>query len=393
MTALRAAVVFDCLFPATTGGGERVYRRLVEELGQHAVAVDYLTRDFGAVSTPGFDVVPVWNGDIYNQEGGRTTSSALHFSRGVYRHLRTHRSDYDIVVASALPVLTVLAAALALRGTRTYLVVDWLEVWTWRKWRSYSSALTGTVAFVLQFLGARVGDLHTVNSSFTARRLQRYRRGAAPVVLGLVDLVDPVAGDNTSQSGQVDVAERSAAPILLFVGRHIADKRIDRLPAALAVLRRTRPDVTLIVAGAGPETARFEAAVQNAGVSDSVQIVGRVSDEQLVDLMGSAAVLVNPSAREGFGLVVAEAAAHGTPSVVVAGEDNAAVDLIAEGINGYVADSVEAAALASAVDRALEGGAALRQSTHEWFARERVSRSLAGSVEEILARFREHSGS
>ncbi|PRY68910.1 glycosyltransferase involved in cell wall biosynthesis [Glaciihabitans tibetensis] len=407
MAEPRAAIIFDCLFPATTGGGERVYRRIAEEFVQRHIVVDYLTRDLGDVPTPGFTVVPVWNGDIYDESGARTTSSALYFARGVYRHLRAYRGEYDIVVASALPVLTVLAAALALRGSRSFLVVDWLEVWTLRKWRSYSGALTGSLAFLLQVAGARVGDLHTVNSTFTARRLQRHRRGAAPVVLGLVDLVDPApaAAMSPSPSGETpdrvaraavipeesdqgDVAAGGLAPFLLFVGRHIADKRIDTLPAALAELHRSRPDVTLVVAGSGPETARLEAAVRRAGVGDSVHLVGRVSDERLAELTSSAAVLVNPSAREGFGLVVAEAAAYGTPSIVVAGEDNAAVDLIVEGVNGFVAASVEPAELARAVARALDGGEALRGSTAAWFARERVSRSLAVSVDEILARHR-----
>jgi glycosyltransferase involved in cell wall biosynthesis len=375
MTAGRAAVIFDCLFPATTGGGERVYRRIAEELTDRDLAVDYVTRALDPVPTPGFSVVPVWNGDIYNADGGRTTSSALQFARGVYRHLRGQRDQYDLVVASALPVLTVLAAALALRGSRTFLVVDWLEVWSWRKWRSYSGALTGTLAFVLQVLGARVGNLHTVNSGFTAERLQRYRRTPAPLVLGLVDLVEPVALLEPVQLESAPAHKR--APMVLFVGRHIADKRIDRLPAAIALLLRTRPDVTLVVAGSGPETATLERAVAEAGVAGSVQLVGRVSDARLAELMGTAAVLVNPSAREGFGLVVAEAAAYGTPSVVVAGEDNAAVDLIDEGINGFVA-----------LERALDSGTALQASTRSWFARERLSRSLGGSVDEILARYR-----
>ncbi len=43
------------------------------------------------------------------------------------------------------------------------------------------------------------------------------------------------------------------------------------------------------------------------------------------------------SRREGYGLVVVEAAARATPSVVVAGEDNAATELIEEGVNGTIA--------------------------------------------------------
>ena len=44
-----------------------------------------------------------------------------------------------------------------------------------------------------------------------------------------------------------------------------------------------------------------------------------------------------PSRREGYGLVVVEACAAGTPSVVVADPDNAATELIEEGVNGFVA--------------------------------------------------------
>ena len=46
-----------------------------------------------------------------------------------------------------------------------------------------------------------------------------------------------------------------------------------------------------------------------------------------------------PSSREGYGLVVVEASARGVPSVVVAGGDNAATELIAPGENGLVAPS------------------------------------------------------
>ena len=47
--------------------------------------------------------------------------------------------------------------------------------------------------------------------------------------------------------------------------------------------------------------------------------------------------MLSTSRREGYGLVVVEAAARATPSIVVAGEDNAAVELIEEGVNGFVA--------------------------------------------------------
>ena len=73
------------------------------------------------------------------------------------------------------------------------------------------------------------------------------------------------------------------------------------------------------------------------------------------------------SRREGYGLVVVEAAARGTPSIVVAGEDNAATELIEEGVNGFVAAGAEPAQIAEAIVRVHAAGGALRESTARWF--------------------------
>ena len=62
------------------------------------------------------------------------------------------------------------------------------------------------------------------------------------------------------------------------------------------------------------------------------------TDTETVDAeMRRATCMLLTSQREGYGMVVVEAAAQGTPSVVVAGEDNAATELIEEGVNGTIA--------------------------------------------------------
>lgn len=384
MSEPRVAIAYDCLFPVDTGGGERVYRRLAELLAERGGSVDYVTRrgrDAGL--NAGFSVVGVWSGEIADPAGTRITSSAIAFALALFRHFVRHRDAYDLVIVAALPVLNVFAVRLALLGTRTVLATDWLEVWEWRKWRAYSGLVVGTIAFVLQSLGVHVGRIQTVNSAFTRARLMRYRRRADPVVLGLVDLVGEGADASTTLA---------SPPTALFVGRHIADKRLDALPAALAAARATIPELEAVVAGMGPETDAARRAADAAAVADVVRFVGRVGDAELDDLLANSAVLVNPSAREGFGLVVAEAAAHGTPSVVVAGEDNAAAELVVDGENGFVAASVAPEVLGDAIVRAVLGGEDLRRSTASWFARERLERSLDRSVDEIIERWRTVSG-
>ncbi len=374
MMSPRVAVVYDCFFPLTTGGGERVYRRISELLVDRGATVDYLTRSLwtGNAPEPGFTVDGIWAGEIHDAAGTRSSSSAVAFALATYRRLRGSRHDYDIVIASALPVLTLIAAKLAVRGSRAWLVADWLEVWTWQQWRRYAGPVTGTVAYLLQSIGARCAELDTANSLFTARRLARY--GKNPLVLGLVDV-----------GGAAVVVPVAAAvpPYILFAGRHIADKRIVALPGALAHARRAIPGLRLVVAGTGPETPALQRELDRTGMAEFAEVVGRIDDERLAALIASAAAVVTPSLREGFGLVVAEAAAAGVPSVVVAGEGNAAVELIEEGRNGAVARSVSAEDLGAAIVRVV-GDSSLRRTTVEWYARESVARGLGASVDHLL---------
>jgi glycosyltransferase involved in cell wall biosynthesis len=377
---LRIAIAYDCLYPVQTGGGERVYRRMAELFLERSAHVAYVTRAAWATDAAPrvpFDLVGVWRGEIYDATGTRTTSSAVAYASGLFRHFVRHRRDYDVVVVAALPVLNVFAVWAALLGTRTTLVVDWLEVWPARKWRSYAGAVTGTVAWMLQSMAVRLGDVLTVNSRFTRDRLRRIRRRVDPIVLGLVDLV----GAEPDASVQP-----SASPSALFVGRHIADKRLDALPPAVAVARREVPGLVARIAGTGPETDRARAAAREAGIEDAVEFLGRVDDEELRRRYREASVLVNPSAREGFGLVIAEAAAAATPSVVVAGEDNAAAELVESGVNGEVAADATAEVLGDAIARAVRAGGPLRTATLAWFERERREHGLRASVDELLAR-------
>jgi glycosyltransferase involved in cell wall biosynthesis len=105
--------------------------------------------------------------------------------------------------------------------------------------------------------------------------------------------------------------------------------------------------------------------------------------------VASALCLLHPSSREGYGLVVLEAAAAGTPVVLAAGEDNAAVELIEEGVNGFVAPSAAPADLAEAILQVHRGGVALRTSTREWFVRNAERLAMEGSVRRVLAAYRE----
>ena len=86
--------------------------------------------------------------------------------------------------------------------------------------------------------------------------------------------------------------------------------------------------------------------------------------------------------------MVVEACAAGTPAVVVADPDNAATELIEEGVNGFVAPSASAEDLAAAIERVRAAGPALRASTAAWYAANARRLSLADSLARVAEAYR-----
>jgi glycosyltransferase involved in cell wall biosynthesis len=175
-----------------------------------------------------------------------------------------------------------------------------------------------------------------------------------------------------------------AEPRVVFAGRHIPEKGVPAIPPAIALLHERIPEIRATIFGDGPEREMTRTEIDRLGLQEIVALPGFVSAQEIDDGIARAMCLLQPSRREGYGLVVVEAAAHGTPSVVVAGPDNAAVELVQEGVNGVVAASTSAEDLASAIEAVAAGGEELRASTRRWFAEnaERVSldRSLQIAV-------------
>jgi len=126
--------------------------------------------------------------------------------------------------------------------------------------------------------------------------------------------------------------------------------------------------------------------VVRCGLAEVIELPGFVSEAVLEATVLEAAVFVNPSRREGYGLVVVEASAAGTPVVLVEAEDNAAIELVEPGVNGFVASSTAPAVLGSAIVAAVQGGSALRVRTREWFEVAAEQRTAELAARQILER-------
>lgn len=104
---------------------------------------------------------------------------------------------------------------------------------------------------------------------------------------------------------------------LVFVGRLVSDKGVDRLIDAIALLARRGRHVRLTVVGDGPEGAALRRQARALNVADCVDFVGRRVGPELVATLNAHRVLVVPSVwQEPFGVVVLEALACGCVPLV-----------------------------------------------------------------------------
>lgn len=375
---MRICIVYDCLYPYTIGGAERWYRNVAERLVGAGHDVTFLTLRQWERGTepdvPGVHVVAAGpRMALYARSGRRRMLPPIVFGLGVLAHLLRDSRRYDIVHTASFPYFSLLAAAVARRRGRFRIVVDWHEVWTRDYWREYLGPLAGRVGWFVQRRCLRVPQHAFCFSTLHENRLRE---------LGL-------RGELTRLEGQYDgsldlTRPRPARPVVVFAGRHIPEKRVIDLVPALAQARDEVPDLHGAIYGDGPEREKVLRAIAELGLEEYVSAPGFVDRDVLEKALQEALCLVLPSRREGYGLVVIEAAARGVPTVVVEGPDNAATELVEEGVNGTIVSSAAPDVLAAAIGRVHQAGPELRRSTLEWFRRNQERLSLERSLERVL---------
>jgi glycosyltransferase involved in cell wall biosynthesis len=382
---MRICLVYDCLFPYTVGGAERWYRNLGERLAADGHDVTYLTlrqwKPRERAEVAGVRVVTAGpRMQLYAESGRRRILPPLVFGAGVLWHLLRHGGRYDVVHTASFPYFSLLAAALVRPLSRFRLVVDWHELWSRDYWLEYLGPIGGRVGNLVQTLCLRVPQRAFCFSRLYARRLREGRVNGELTVL------------EGEYAGSLEPREpRAAEPVVVFAGRHIPEKRVPALVPALALARERIQELRGEILGDGPDRDEVLRLRSEHGLEEVLEVPGRVEAERVRESLARALCMVLPSRREGYGLVVVEAAAAGTPSVVVAGPDNAATDLIGEGENGYIAPSASPEDLAAAIERVHGEGHALRERTSAWFRANAERLSLERSLEHVLASYSDAS--
>ena len=169
-------------------------------------------------------------------------------------------------------------------------------------------------------------------------------------------------GLDTDYFAPVPRAASAQAPLILAVGRMVEKKGFDQLIAACALLRQQGVRFTCAIVGeSGSAKAGLRAQIARLGLTDTVQLRGAVTQDELREIYRGAHVFALPCQimqdgdRDGFPNVLAEAMAMGVP--VVSTAISGIPEMIDSGVHGLLVETRDPAALAGALRRVLTDSA------------------------------------
>lgn len=120
---------------------------------------------------------------------------------------------------------------------------------------------------------------------------------------------------NGTEPAPAVTSERSTTPRLCVLGRLVPHKQVEHAIDALAAVRVGHPDATLDVVGDGWWDDELHEHARRQGVLDAVRFHGFVDDVTKHELLAQSWLMLLPSLKEGWGIVVGEAGSHGTPTI------------------------------------------------------------------------------
>lgn len=282
---------------------------------------------------------------------------------------RRERFDLVWAVAPKAGLLTMLAGWLARLPVRVFLFQG--EVWAsrrglWRKLLKAADRLTAASATHLLAVSASERDFLEKEGIVPRGRLGVL--GAGSIAGVDLDRFRPDPAARKAARAELGIPEQ--ATLLLFMGRLRVDKGVRELAEAFARMAAGRPELWLLMVGPDEERVGPDLAALMGECSARARVLGFTSAPERY--MAAADFICLPSHREGFGMVVIEAAATGIPAI--GSRIYGVSDAIVDGGTGILFDVRDVGQLAGAIGRFADD-AALRLSQGR-AARERVIRDF-----------------
>ena len=201
--------------------------------------------------------------------------------------------------------------------------------------KTHSDVISKTVVGMIVSFYEHCDEVWTVNEA-TADVLRSYGyKGEIVIMPNGTDLWYPTEADAKRAEERFGLGP---GPVFLFVGQQNFKKNTDSIIRAAALYRQTDPYFRIVFAGQGPDAEKMRALSESLGLTENAVFTGHLADhETLMGLYARADLFVFPSLYDNAPMVVREAAAAGTPSLLIRG--SCAAEGVTDGENGFLCEN------------------------------------------------------
>ncbi|MBR9700786.1 glycosyltransferase family 4 protein [Candidatus Woesearchaeota archaeon] len=337
---MKIALVTEFSIPHYAGGGERRYFEIAKRLAKkHEVTwITMKQKDSPKVEhIEGVRVLHI--GSRIRNLPNRSILDFLRYMMAVFFHLISHR--YDIVDAQPFsPLLPSWLACTLMFRPMVATIYD-VESDTEGQWLE-----KGKIAKMAEKILYRLPykTVVTISDSVLGVLVKKYR--IAPKRMKLV-----YCGTDIKKIDAVKKQKQTTD--LIFVGRLVPHKNAEDFIELVSRIKKRQKAIKATIIGQGPLEKNIKQSIKQKGLKSNIRFLGKLeSYSAVLKEIKKSKILVLPSQREGFGMVLTEAGAAGIP--VVAYECNGVVDVVDRGVTGYLVPQKDLNALESVVSRLLK---------------------------------------
>ena len=236
------------------------------------------------------------------ETGWRSPTGVLKYSLNILFKPVLKEIDFDIIFSNEWPIVhSIILAPLY----KDILIQDWAEVWTQK--------ITH-----LQILLAKLAKYHVAVSKFTKQRIQKHLKITDKPIFVVPNGVDlEKFYEKEKEQGTIT-----------YLGRFVPHKKLDLLIKSFIIAQKQIPSLKLFLAGYGPLQPYLKNKYDK---KHNIKFLGKITEEQKRELLAKSWLFMLTSKREGYGIVVLEALASGTPVLLADYPENAAKELIMKG--------------------------------------------------------------
>ena len=239
------------------------------------------------------------------RHGRRSIREACIFGLGL---TRLFKYQFDVVITDAFPFLHLPLIKIYCKINNARLIIRIDEAWNKKYWKSYLGQIIGILSDAYSNYIIKGADWYIANSAATLEGFEK--KG---VDQNRISIFAPVLDDRLIK----EVKKRRKTRDVVFSGRFIKEKRIDRLLDVMGEVNKKRKDIGAVIIGKGPEREEIIKKIKQLKLEERVKLLEFYQDKKdLYEKIASSSVFLQMSEREGLSIITLESLSLGTPVMI-----------------------------------------------------------------------------